>query len=172
MAERWDGKEKSYMREYGTYIDGNTVRKLEPVREPLVLPEEHEQSNEKEQQKTVRKKRKATRKATRRMDLFSTLFLSVMVIVTVVVSVKFLATQSKVTTMKNKINDLESQIVTMKEENKLAKDELTADVDLDYVYEYATKVLGMKHPGKKQVIKYQGKESDSVQQFGDIPGAN
>ena len=52
----------------------------------------------------------------------------------------------------------------------MASEELYTEVDLDYVYKRATRKLGMVHPSEKQIITYEGTNSDTVKQYGEIPG--
>lgn len=165
MAEQRNRKERRYTREY-SYVDGNTVRKIAVEEEPVRLPERRRHKVETEE---MRRRKKAKLQRIKGMDSFSVIFLTVAIIVTMFVCVKYLGQQSDVTYMTNKIANMESDIITMKEENRTAEEEITSAIDLDYIYKVATKKLGMVHPRENQVIKYKSTKSDSVKQYGDIP---
>lgn len=172
MATSKNGKEENYMRRRYTYIDGNTVRKLEVAEEEYELPREEEKDRRRRHQEQRERQGRSLRARAHRMNMMYVIALATIVGIAAFVSVKYLQAQAQVTTMQKEISDLESQIAEMKEEYKTSKDELTNDIDLDYIYKYATEKLGMKHPSKKQVINYKSTESDSVTQYGDIPSSN
>lgn len=148
-----------------SYVDGNTVRKMEvaegivsvPYKEPVV----------KEKAKTAKKKAKVER--LQGLDSFSILFLCVALVFAGVSCVKYLNAQADATHMKNEIASLETNIMNLKEENKTAQANITSEIDLDYIYKIATKRLGMVHPKKNQVVTYESGSKDSVKQYGDIP---
>ena len=157
------GEESMNRQGMHTYIDGNTVRKLEL---------EYEREYQPSPVKVPKKKRKAksgTAERVRGLDTFSVIFLSIAVALTGFSCVKFLEVQAEVTHLENEISQVEDQIVDMKEENKVEKANIDIDMDLDEVYKKATKELGMVHPSKKQVVLYKSTKSDTVQQYGDIP---
>lgn len=164
MTEKRNRKEKRYMGEY-SYIDGNTVRKI-ATEEPVRLPRQRKPKVETEE---MRQRKQAKLQRIKGMDPFSVLFLTAAIIVTLFVCVKYLGKQAEITQMTNQIAELESNIITMKEENRTAEEEITSVIDLEYIYKMATKKLGMVHPSENQVITYKSTKSDSVKQYGDIP---
>lgn len=165
MEERRDRKERRCMSEY-SYIDGNTVRKIAVEEEPVRLPRQRRQKVETEE---MRRRKNAKLQRIKGMDSFSVLFLTAAIIVTLFVCVKYLGEQADITYMTDKIAKMESEIITMQEENRTAEEEITSAIDLDYIYKVATKKLGMVHPSESQVITYKSTKSDSVKQYGDIP---
>jgi len=165
MAEKRNRTERRNTREY-SYVDGNTVRKIAVEEEPVRLPNRRKPKVETEE---MRRHKKAKLQRIKGMDSFSVLFLTAAIIVTMFVCVKYLGKQSDITYMTNKIASMESEIITMKEENRTAEEEITSAIDLEYIYKVATKKLGMVHPSESQVITYKSTKSDSVKQYGDIP---
>lgn len=166
MATTTDRKDKMDMRtEYAYINDGNTVRKViveaEPVREPerrkRVLTEEE------------KRRRQAKRDRIRGMDIFSVLFLCGAIAIAGIACVKYLGAVESIGTLQKESAKLEKTIVAMKEENRIAEDEVTDVIDLEHIYKVATKKLGMVHPKKDQVITYKSTKSDSVRQYGEIP---
>lgn len=170
-------REMNHKREYrtGTFIDGNTVRKLdvaveaeENLRRRRLLEEEQEYRQEIERKKKMRQLR-IKRERFQKMDLFSVLFLTVAIVVTAYTCVGFLKVQSQVTNMSKQAASMEKEILELKEENKTIAENITSDIDLDYIYKVATKKLGMVHPSEEQVVTYKSTKSDAVKQYGDIP---
>lgn len=171
-------KDMDYKREYrntGTFIDGNTVRKLdvsmeteEDLRRRRILEEEREYELEIERKKKMRQLR-IKRERFQKMDLFSVLFLTIAIGVTAYTCVGFLKVQSQVTSMSKQTASMEKEILELKEENKTIAENITSDIDLDYIYKVATKKLGMVHPSEDQVVTYKSTKSDAVKQYGDIP---
>lgn len=171
------GREVYRMKKQGSstysYVDGNTVRKAEPVieidREQLLREQQQQYALEIERKKRKRHMR-MRREKMRGMDLFSVLFLSGAMILTAYSCVVYLEAQSQVTSMSKQLAQMEKNIINIKQENKVASEELYTEVDLDYVYKRATRKLGMVHPSEKQIITYEGTNSDTVKQYGEIPG--
>lgn len=173
-------REMNHKREYrtGTFIDGNTVRKLdvaveaeENLRRRRLLEEEQEYRQEIERKKKMRQLR-IKRERFQKMDLFSVLFLTVAIVVTAYTCVGFLKVQSQVTNMSKQAASMEKEILELKEENKTIAENITSDIDLDYIYKVATKKLGMVHPSEEQVVTYKSTKSDAVKQYGDIPSGS
>lgn len=152
------------------YVDGNTVRKLEVAPAPeRIRPGREEYDLEKERKSRMRKIQRKREKA-KELDLFSVMWLVLAVGITFIVCVKYLSVQSELTVTTKEITALENEILSLKEENKTELDSVTADIDLDYIYKVATEKFGMIHPDKDQVVPYESTKSDSVRQYGDIPG--
>ena len=171
-------REMDYKRNYsssGTFIDGNTVRKLdvaveteEDLRRRRLLEEEREYELEIEHKKKMRQLR-IKRERFQKMDLFSVLFLSLAIGVTAYTCVGYLKGQSQITSMSKQKAGVEKEILDLKEENKTIAEDITADIDLNYIYKVATNKLGMVHPSEDQVVTYKSTKSDAVKQYGDIP---
>lgn len=167
-----------YKRDYrntGTFIDGNTVRKIEvaaeteeELRRRRILEEEREYELEIERKKKMRQLR-IKRERFQKMDLFSVLFLTVAIAVTAYTCVGYLKVQSQITSMSKQTASLKKEILELEEENKTIAENITSDIDLDYIYKVATKKLGMVHPSEDQVVTYKSTKSDAVKQYGDIP---
>lgn len=170
--------EKETYNAMDSFVDGNTVRKLDAAPEfqedaerRSLYEEERQYQLEIERKKKMRQLRIKREKA-QGMDLFSVLFLAVAVAVTGYTCVRYLEVQSQVTSMSKEIASMESSILEMKEENKTIAEDITSDIDLDYIYKVATKKLGMVHPSEDQVVTYKSTKSDAVKQYGDIPSGS
>jgi cell division protein FtsL len=151
------------------YFEGNTVRKLSTVPDYNRERVERNQDNQRRQQ--VRRGA-SKREQTMGIDLVSLMFLTAAIIVTMYVCVEYLQVQSGITGMSKEIVSLENQVLDLKNENATTLEQVNASVDLAYVYEVATKQLGMVHAKNNQVITYNGVKSDYVRQYDDIPSSD
>lgn len=151
-------------------IYGNTARQLEPVPErPAYEPK---RKVKRAPQKKVSPRTKRNQKKAYEFDFN---FICVMVVACVMVfSVSFLylsqrsellAKQSALATSKTTLNTL----VTENEDMSL---EIEQSLDLSEIEKVATTQYGMQKPSKDKVITYNGKNSDYVRQYGEIPATN
>jgi cell division protein FtsL len=101
----------------------------------------------------------------------SFLFLLAAAVVTVTICFIYLHVQSGITSMKNQVVSLQSEIAQTKEENEEAYQRIMDSVDLAEVYAIATGELGMTQAVDNQVYKYDNNKSDMVKQYADIPSA-
>ena len=146
------------------YIQGNTVRKLQPDRVPERVPSGGRREKVRVSHAVRRNQEKALQ-----MDLPFVIMLTIAAICTLYLCVNYLHVQSSITARINHIEDLESEIEVMKSENDALETSINTYVDLDHVYEVATKDLGMVYANKDQVILYNKTESEYVRQYEDIP---
>lgn len=147
----------------GTYVDGNTVRKIqaEPKRREENLPE--------------RKIRRSHQRRPVRMagiDGVSFMFLTAALVVVLAVAFSYISAQNDVHVMKNNVVELQTQISETKEANDEKYEEIIGKVDLSEVYKKATKKLNMVRAKKNQIYTYDNKKSGMVKQYADIPGVD
>lgn len=169
MATRKRARTQRGRRSYygSEYVEGNAARSLsaEPSREPYGAPYEGEP-----RRKRKRKKSPAARRAERTSwDLFSLLFMAAALSITMYVCISYLQAQHDLAVMNKKIASMESELMELKNQNDVAYSKVDASVDLEHIYEVATKELGMVHPIKNQVFSYRNQKSNYVRQYGDIP---
>ena len=69
---------------------------------------------------------------------------------------------TKIVTAKEQLNEL-------REANNQKKLTIDTSVDFNYIYNVATKELGMVHASADQVISYESGESEYVIQYGNVP---
>ena len=141
-----------------TYVDGNTVRRLEPA------PREHER---REVQKDIRIKR--NREKAVRMNRAYLIMLTAMIVVTMGICFHYLRLQTSVSSTLRNINTLEEEYSALVEKNNAAELKLQSGVDLDYIYRVATEELGMVPAGQEQIRLYDRVESRYVRQNESIP---
>ncbi len=173
-------KERYYQSEY--YVEGNTIRK----RQTVVTNHNYAQLNtayqpvRRERLEAVPdRRRKADREGQQQVvtralpvqnwDFKSLLFIIAAITVTFLMCISYLEAQESITAMSRKIASLESEILTLKNENDAAYNRIDSSVDLQYVYDVAVNELGMVHAKDSQVIRYSSRKSNSVRQYGEIP---
>lgn len=150
-------------RRNAAYVQGNAVRKLEPVRVPAGRPPR------KANRQTVNHRVRRNREKALQMDLPYVVMLTVAAICTLYVCVNYLHLQSNITTKIHTIASLESQLETLKTENDGLETSINTSVDLDHIYKVATQELGMVYANKDQILQYDNPESEYVRQNEDIP---
>ena len=77
--------------------------------------------------------------------------------------------QSSITARMHNIESLETKLEQMKAENDALETSINTSIDLNEIYETATKELGMVYANKDQVLLYDKTESEYVRQYEDIP---
>lgn len=102
-------------------------------------------------------------------DFKSLLFIVAAVAITFMMCISYLQAQESITAMSKKAASLESEIMTLKNQNDAAYNRINSSVDLSYVYDVAVNELGMVHADDSQVIPYNSRKSNSVRQYGEIP---
>ena len=155
---------------YETDTDGNTVRKVRRA------PQERERRQEEEQrrrqlQSEIRRSQmvRRNREKALRMDAPYVLALTVAAIVTLAICMQYLQLRSSITTRIGNIESLEQDVEALKAENDALETSINTYVDLDHIYDVATKELGMVYANKNQILLYDKTESEYVRQYEDIP---
>lgn len=139
------------------YIEGNTVRKTEPIERP--------------------RRREEPRRRVRRRVKEKVQYVNVLYMVFVVAAacmllwscVNYLQLQAETTSRMKNIASLEMQLEELKKENDDNYTRIMTSVDLDYIKDVAINELGMVYAGEDQVILYDGKTRDYVRQNQEIP---
>jgi len=156
-------KQRYQYNDYSTY--GNTARKLQ------VMPGYEEADDVKPIRQPERQKRRKPKQSLG-IDLFSVLFLTAAIAVTLYTCIDYLKVQTQVTEQNKQIAQLEHRLVKLQNQNKDALAKINTSLDLNYIYEVATKELGMVYPNENQVITYKSNLSDYVRQYEEIPEEN
>ena len=82
---------------------------------------------------------------------------------------QYLQLRSSITTRIGNIESLEQDVEALKAENDALETSINTYVDLDHIYDVATKELGMVYANKNQILLYDKTESEYVRQYEDIP---
>lgn len=140
-----------------TYVEGNTVRAIDPVRElqrPVRRPD----------QRVRRNREKALY-----MNLPYVLFLSVALLVTAFMLIGYLQTQSQLTVSIERVAYLESQLNDMRLSNDEQLERINTSINMEEIKRIAVEELGMTYAKEGQVVTVSGEGSDYVRQLVDMP---
>ena len=135
------------------YIEGNTVRKIDTVRE---------------MQQPVRKENPTVRKNRDRalyMNLPYVMFLTVALVVAGVMLIGYLQAQSNLTVSVKRVATLESRLNDMRLANNEQLERINSSLDMEEVKRIAVEELGMSYAKEGQVIFVSGEGSDYVRQL-------
>ena len=145
-------------RVFGTYIDGNTVRKLNIVEE-LQNPV---------QPKTVNHAVAKNREKALYMNLGYVLFLVAALVSAAIILIGYIQIQSEITLSVKHIASLESELNDLRLTNDEDYARAASSVDLEEVRSVAIGELGMRYAKEGQIINVSGEGSDYVRQLADI----
>lgn len=143
---------------YHEYVDGSAARKIRrrpspyTVEEPDISPE----------QKQRIKRRK-------RLNILSVIVMAFAIMASMYLCISYIMVYSEITGTSKSISKLRSEISETQAYNEEAHKEIEASLNLEDVYEKATKEYGMVPADKSQIYKYSNKKSDRVVQYSDIP---
>ena len=140
-----------------SYIEGNTVRKLDTVKE---LQKQPRKIN-----KTVRRNRDRALY----MNLPYVLFLSVALLITSVMLIGYLQCQSELTVSMKRVASLESQLNDMRLMNDEQLERINSSLNMEEIKRIAVEELGMTYAKEGQVVFISGEGSDYVRQLVKLP---
>lgn len=141
------------------YVEGNTVRKIQPSDRP-----------DRRQKPNHRKRRKpSAKKHIQYVNVFYTVFLAAAACMVLWSGVNYLQLQAELTGKIKNIASLEMQLENLSKENDDNYTRIMTSVDLDYIKEVAVNELGMVYANEDQVILYDGGTRDYVRQNEEIP---
>lgn len=139
-------------KQINAYITGNAARRLyeEPVRAPHREPERR------------LRRRPEAKPAKRRVDKLAVVLIIATFAVAFAACYGYLRLQFENTYLNKSVVALENEVVEMEKSNANEKQALDNAVDLDSIYDKATKELGMKSAKNNQVYTYNSKKSTQV----------
>lgn len=152
-----------------TYIDGNTVRKIqtEPTHKRRKANEDNRNRRMK-QQRVQSEKRKTVRVIPMKLGYIAFMVVSLCIVCTILIG--YVNLQSDVTNRITNISKLESELNQLKMDNDEEYTRIMSEVDLEEIKKIAIQDLGMKYAKEGQIITYSGEGSDYVRQYKDISG--
>ena len=148
-------RQSAYQRR--TYVEGNTVRKIDPVREL---------------QQPVRKTNQAVRRNREKaqyMNLPYVLFLTTALVITGIMLIGYLQVQSSLTVSVKRVATLESQLNDMRLSNDEQLERINTSIDMEEVKRIAIEELGMTYAKEGQVVTVSGEGSDYVRRLVEMP---
>jgi cell division protein FtsB len=162
-ANRQKNSSASRGRYYDTYVDGNTVRKIEPVYDRPVRKNTLSQAKPKEVVIGY-EKREAV------LGMRYTLFLVFSLAVILAACVIYMNATIQLSRVKHSVLQEQERLSEIQEENAaLSAEAADFQINLEEIYDTATGELGMVYAGEDQIIYYDSSNSDYIRQFGEIP---
>lgn len=149
-------RHRSGGRNYGEYVDGSTVRKLEPARPRENAP--------------VRKPHHEVRKnrdKAKYMNAGYVLFLGVALIAAAFILVNYIQLQSELTNLTKEVAAQASELNYLKLSNDEEYNRIITGIDLEEIKRIAMGELGMVYAKEEQVIKYEGESGDYMRQVNE-----
>lgn len=145
-------------RQNAYYVQGNTVRKAQPVRQ---MPERP--------QKRVSNSVRKNRERAKHMSAGYVLFLCAALVSAGIILVYYIGLQSDITNSVKHIAALERQLNGLKVANEENYSRISSGVDLEEIRRIAIQELGMQYAKEGQIISFASENSDYVKQMAEIP---
>lgn len=146
------------VRRQDTYIEGNTVRKLN------VVEEVHSPSGRKELSHSTRRNRDKALY----MNLGYVLFLVGALIMAAMILMSYIRVQANIIVSVRNIASLESELNNLKLSNDEDYARAASSVDLEEIRSVAIGELGMRYAKEGQIINVSGEGKDYVRQLAEI----
>ncbi|NMB44416.1 MAG: hypothetical protein GX995_09845 [Clostridiales bacterium] len=151
------------------YIEESAVRKVQNDSRAYELPQEWPQ-HEIERRRQERHSRKTKQdKELSSVNRGACLILILAIGMTLFLGIDFIKTQTTISSLDKSIIQAEKELTNLKEENRIHKEQLSASLDLQKVYDIATNEYGMVRPSDDQVIYFDSTLTEFVKQYGEIP---
>lgn len=158
------------------YIDGNTVRKLQPDTRRRQEEIHQELEEKKRRDREIRERKKTVRAAARRnqeralqMSPGYVLIVAAAMAVMVGVSGVYLYLRAELTTNIKTVAVLKSEVLDLKTENDAEEKRIETSINLDEIRQKAIQELGMVYPAKDQIRYFKMDTNDYMNQYQDIP---
>lgn len=145
-------------RQTAAYIYGSSARALETA--PLRRPEEEIRKRQRPQPKKQPKTR---------IDKVAVILTCLTFMAVMGIGISYLHLQFQSTYLSKNVVNLQSEVVELEKENAMAEMNLENSINLNEIYEKATKKLGMVEAKDNQVYTYESNKSTQIRQHGSIP---
>lgn len=154
------------MTEYRTvYVqDGNALRQIETEYDY----EEYRRRLKLEEERRLREKRRAKNLRIRKKKLKS-IYATMAIVFCVFFFVGYIYLQTKVNERTDNIASLETQISTLRADNKALESRINTSANLANVRKAALDELGMVYAGSDKIVYYSIEASDSMNQYSKVP---
>lgn len=154
------------------YIDGSAVRKMDAAPSREIIPERRRVERPRPNA-NVKKRTRISEKADRALafNMRYTVFVVSAVFIMVSACVAMLFMESRIKSQQSNINNLETQLESIQDDNAAYKMTLENMYTLDDIYDAATNELGMVYAKKGQIVYYESANEDYVRQYQDVPEA-
>ncbi|MBR5336727.1 MAG: hypothetical protein IK152_01955 [Lachnospiraceae bacterium] len=136
------------------YIDGNTVRELEPYE----IPRQVQREKRRQAERANAVKRNRQRQLV--IDAGYMLFLTAAVIITLLVCMNFLYLKAQVQSVNSRLTSAKEEVMDLRVKNDAAYNRILTSIDLEEIRRKATEELGMVPAGKEQIVRYDSNQDD------------
>lgn len=140
-----------------TYVEGNTVRKTDTVKELQQPPRKVNRVVKKNQEKL------------HYMNLPYVLFLTAAMVLTGMMLIGYLQVQSRLTVSIKQVATLESRLNDIRLSNDEQLERINTSLDMEEIKRIAIEELGMSYAKEGQVVMVSGEGSDYVRQLEKMP---
>ena len=147
-------REKKRTRNGYVYIDGNTVRELEP----FVIPEQVDRERRRKAARAEEVRRNRNRQMV--IDAGYMLFLTFAVIATLLVCMYFLHLKAQVQSATSKVTAAKEEVMDLKAKNDAAYNKIMTSINLEEIRRVATEEYGMVPAGKDQIVRFKSNQDD------------
>ena len=162
----------------GTYVDGNTVRRVQAEPEPRRRSREvHEEYIQKQKEEKERRQRQKSARAAARRNREQALLMSPGYVVFLAAAMFLLSgvfgcylyLQSQLNNYLKSVTAIEANVLNLKNDNDALQKKIYSSVDLDAVRRRAMEELGMVYHSEYEIQYFEVKEDDYMNQYEDIP---
>lgn len=147
-------------KRYNYYEDGNTVRKVVEV--------PHEKPRKKKKRR-VRVEKEAKLLSVKTISAKTVVLFAMLLVTSVISCINYLDVQSEIVNRKKEISSLESSIENVRAINDSMKYEIGSYIDVNYITKIAMEELGMVRASEGQIIGYDSKRNEYMEQYNDVP---
>ncbi len=150
---------------YHTYIQGNTVKRLNTAPKYVQERTPREEHELREKQRAARRNQQHALA----MNRGYVIFLTAATMICAVVCGMYIHMQASVTMNMKSLSVLDAQVSELRTDNNAAEKRIGTTMSLEEVKEKAQQELGMSYPSSDQIVHYSVDYSDYMNQYTSIP---
>lgn len=156
-----------------TYTDGNTVRKVKPARKPNTKRQKESREErireDRERIRSHRAQQERLRRKSAGLGIVSLVILFLASVITLGMCASYLQLKNNIDIRIASIEKKKTDLEKLRSENDSIQNSIDTAIDLDRIFNTATKDLGMVYADEGQIITYDKTESEYVRQYEQIP---
>jgi len=149
------------------YISGNTVKNLS-VAMPVTKPQKRDKTDDEQEKRAQRQHHKEMQRVHKINFLYTVAVVGVLTFI-FTVCIQYLQLQASVKSNSSAVSSMESQLSKLTDQNDMTELEANGSINYESIKNIAINELGMKYPSKNQVVEYDAKDSEFVEQYSNIP---
>ena len=149
------------------YISGNTVKNLS-VAMPVTKPQKRDKTDDEQEKRAQRQHHKEMQRVHKINFLYTVAVVGVLTFI-FTVCIQYLQLQASVKSNSTAVSSMESKLNKLTDQNDMTELEANGSINYESIKNIAINELGMKYPSKNQVVEYDAKDSEFVEQYSNIP---